>query len=83
VAEMIPEPECAYGYTAEQLEQILGKDLERFYGWMYGQTMTLCQGEKYNHETKSYEEACGGIVHGPVVYSLDLARYLAGRTVVG
>ena len=79
---MIPEPECAYGYTTEQLEQILGEGLDRFYGWMRGQTMALCQGAAYNHETKQYEEACGGIEHGPVVYSWDLARYLAGRTVV-
>jgi len=78
---MIPEPDCTYGYTESQLEEILGNDLDRFWRWMYGQTMCLCQGQSYNHETKNYEEACGGIAHGPVVYPWDLARYLAGRTV--
>lgn len=73
---MIPEPECSSGYTEYQVEEIMGDRLDEFIRWMNGQTMCLCQGRKYNHETKKYEVDCDGIAHGPIVYAWDLKRFL-------
>lgn len=78
----LPEPECEHGYTRRQIEQIIGERRSDFGRWMDGQTVTLCEGRSYNHETKEYEAACGGIAHGPVVYEHDLVRFLDGRPIV-
>ena len=76
------EPECDYGYTYLQLEAILGDRLSEFQSWMRGQTMTLCNGQRFNHDTGEYEESCGGAAHGSVVYGWDLERFLAGGEVI-
>lgn len=82
---VLPEPLCQGGYPLYQVEQFLdAKTFTAFKEWMSGQTMMLCRGRKYNHETKEYEEDCGGVSHGGVVYAWDLKRYLgviAGRDV--
>lgn len=72
------EPLCKYGYTNSQIEEIMGDDLDNFIEWMYGQTMMICEGRAYNHETKEYEEACGGVSHGTVFFNWDVQRYLEG-----
>lgn len=41
LTEQIEPPEHEYGYTALQLERILGDDLPNFWRWMNGQTMML------------------------------------------
>ena len=33
---------CEYGYTAEQVKQIMGKREPDFKRWMMGSTMALC-----------------------------------------
>lgn len=77
----IPMPDCQLGYTTEQLESILRDRLKEFNTWMVGQTIALCDGRSYNHNTKEYEDTgCGP--HGLVVYSWDLSRFLDGRAVV-
>jgi len=78
----IPAPDCESGYTYNQLLEILGDDLPNFNQWMRGQTMALCEGRRYNHETKEYTPKCGGVAHGGVVYPWDLARYLDGLPVI-
>lgn len=78
----LPEPECSCGYPAYQLKEVLGDRLPAFWQWMRGQTVTLCEGKRYNHDTKEYEEDCGGISHGAVVYTCDLERYLLGLPVI-
>jgi len=79
----IPEPECRWGYPWSQLELFLGeaslRSLEHF---MRGQTQVLCNGLQWNRDTESYDEACGGIAHGAVVYSWDFERWLQGRTAI-
>ena len=72
----IPEPECRSGYTVTQVEEIMGDRAEEFVRWMSGQTVALCEGKKYNHETKKYEKDCGGTSHGVVIYAWDLKRFL-------
>lgn len=80
---MLPEPECESGYPWSQIDTFLdvGRVAELM-DWMHGQTMTLCEGGRYNHDTKSYEEKCDGVAHGPVVYRWDLDRFLAGRPII-
>lgn len=78
----LPSPDCTGGYTIEQVENIMGPRIEEFWRWMNGQTMMLCEGQRYNHETREYEEDCGGIAHGPVTYTWDLQRFLDGRPVI-
>lgn len=72
----IPDPECTSGYTRRQVEEILGDEFPAFTKWMYGQTMSLCEGKRYNHKIREYEVDCDGVAHGPIVYEWDLKRYL-------
>lgn len=78
----LPDPECRLGYTFEQLEKILGGRLDFFGHWMRGQTMAICDGRQYSHETQEYTETCGGTAHGVIVYRYDLERYLLALPVV-
>lgn len=81
MVDQLPEPKCESGYPHEQLEEVLGDDLPSFHQWMAGQTMTLCTGRKFDHDAGEYNECCGGIAHGPVVYPWDLRQYLeSGRS---
>lgn len=80
--DSIEKPECEGGYTFAQLERILGIHYEDFGRWMRGQTMMLCEGRRYNYDTEGYVEACGGVAHGPVVYSWDLGRYLLNLPII-
>lgn len=73
---VVPSPDCEGGYTIEQVETIMGVRADEFRHWMRGQTMMLCEGRSYSHETKEYYESCGGVAHGPVVYRWDLERFL-------
>lgn len=81
---MLPEPLCSSGYPWYQIkEEILDAgELAKFSDWMYGQTMSICNGRRYSHETKEYQESCGGVAHGGVVYPWDLQRFLAGRPII-
>lgn len=80
--QLLPEPECRGGYTQRQIEEITGGRFDEFTHWMRGQTMMLCEGYRYNHDTQEYETACGGISHGGIVYPWDLERFLSGRPII-
>ena len=74
-------PECEHGYPVSQLERELDAEtFEALQKWMHGQTMTLCNGQRYSHETKEYYET--GHSCGPVVYSWDVKRFLDGLAVI-
>lgn len=78
---MFPEPNCTHGYSFDLLDETLGA--ERFaelMDWMRGQTMMLCDGRRYDHDTREYYET--GHVHGPVVYPWDVQRFLRGGPIV-
>lgn len=76
-------PRCEMGYPEDQLRELLHThEYDRLMQFMYGQTVGVCEGRKYNHETKEYEVACNGVSHGVVVYSHDLERFIAGLPVV-
>lgn len=74
----LPEPECESGYSYRQILDIFNDEAElsAFHKWMYGQTQSLCEGRRYNHETREYEVSCGGVAHGGITYAYDLHRYL-------
>lgn len=79
----MPKPECRGGYPTYQLEEFLTPEQYTALGkWMYGQTMMICDGRQYDHETKEYVEACGGEAHGVVVYSWDVERWALGLPVI-
>lgn len=79
----LPLPECRGGYPWYQLEEIFSEDeVKQLHGWMYGQTMMLCEGRIWNSTTHEYEEACNGDSHGPVVYPWDLKRWMRGLPII-
>lgn len=74
----LPKAECRYGYTTDQVKEIVGDRLAEFQDYMKGQTQTLCSGSGYNHETKKYyATGCGP--HGCVTYGIDIWRFLHNR----
>lgn len=73
----LPAPECELGYTEHQIAQIMGPSLDRFNKWMSGQTMSICDGRRYNHKLGQYE-ATGCGPHGTITYSHDVRRFLSG-----
>lgn len=73
-----PKPECWLGYPFSQLQDILGEDrAKELFNWMYGQTMAICDGQRYDHDLQEYLPTCPE-PHGPVVYAWDFSRWLAG-----
>ncbi len=74
----LPKPLCPLGYPADQVEGIFGSEdeLVKFWEWLDGQTMAICDGRLYNHDLGRYEDTeCVGSAHGLVVYPWDLERY--------
>lgn len=70
-----PQPECWLGYPITQLEEYLGPQrAEKLWEWMYGQTMSICDGQRYDHELQSYVDTCPE-PHGPVIYVWDFQRW--------
>ena len=71
---------CPWGYTNAGIKRILPREEEkRFWQWMAGQTMMLCEGREYDYEAKAYKpSACAQTPHGGIVYTWDLEQYLAG-----
>lgn len=78
---MFPEPDCTHGYSFDLLNETLGA--ERFaelMDWMHGQTMMLCDGRRYDHDTQEYYETHDP--HGPVAYTWDVQRFLKGGPIL-
>lgn len=76
----LPEPVCPLGYPLKQLDDHFGGDKARFWEWMRGQTMVLCEGRRWSPELNHFEPtACVDHPHGTVVYKHDVEQYLAGK----
>lgn len=74
---------CPHGFTREDLERILGSQIEEFWQWMTGQTCSICDGRRYDHDEQVYKATeCAGNPHGVVVYGHDLERFLRGLPVI-
>jgi hypothetical protein len=80
----IKDSACPHGYTEEELIGIIGQDsMIKFWNWMDGQTVALCDGREYNYDTREYRDsACVDNPHGIVVYRWDLERYLRRLPVI-
>lgn len=77
-----PEPECWLGYPQGQLQEILGEAGYHELGkWMYGQTMAICDGQRYDHDLQEYVQTCPE-PHGIVVYVWDLGRFMANLPII-
>jgi hypothetical protein len=76
----LPEPACKYGYTRQQVADILNDEGDVFAYWMRGQTVALCDGREYDHDRREYVPGCP-VPHGVVTYPHDLARFLAGGAI--
>ena len=66
----LPEPASKYGYTPEQIEEILdGDDLADFREWMSGQTMALIDGSPvvYAHDLARFVLGLNRGVEDPLV----------------
>lgn len=74
---------CPHGYTEEDLQTLLGDRYQTFMHWMRGQTVSECDGFKYNHETSEYELSdCSNQPHGTIYYSHDVKRFLKGKPII-
>lgn len=72
---------CPHGLTRRDVKTVMGARLDEFDKWMNGQTMMICDGRKFNHDTREYEPDCPE-PHGVVAYRWDVERFLAGRSVI-
>lgn len=73
----LPQPQCRYGYTTKQVEEIVGDRAPEFWRDLRGQTIACCTGSEYDYGTEQERETgCGP--HGTAVYGDDLRRFLAG-----
>lgn len=60
-----PAPICKFGYSFDQLTEMLSEvEYIRLMKWMYGQTMSICEGQ-----------APCEMAHGYVVYPHDFERW--------
>lgn len=75
----LPAPDCPRGYTTRQLDQIIGDQMPGFRRWMTGQSVGVCDGQRFNHDTRDYEPTdCADQPHGIVTYECDIQRFLNG-----
>lgn len=78
------EPECPQGYPGSQLVREWTLDqCSLFLAWMIGQTSSVCDGRRYDHELRQYlPTECEHHPHGNVFYTWDVERFLAGYPVI-
>ena len=75
--------DCVMGFSESLLQSKMDEQqFARFSHWMRGQTVALCSGQLFDHETRTYVESCDGHAHGTVYYSHDVYRFLAGLPII-
>ena len=76
---------CPLGYTEEDLERYFGaKKGEPHPLWtqLEGQTGAICEGRRFNHETREYEPTeCADHPHGYISYVSDVEEWVRGEKV--
>lgn len=78
--ESLPAPACRYGYTVDQVRDIMGGRYEEFGRWMRGQTMSVCTGTRYDYEiNETVSSGCGP--HGTIIYWVDVSGFLEGSPI--
>lgn len=72
---------CRYGFTENDLDQLLGARRPEFDRWMRGQTQAICDGRTFDYGANSYvPSGCGP--HGVISYGSDVRRFLSGGPIV-
>lgn len=75
----LPPPTCPRGYTTDDLHTLLQKRYPDFLQWHNGQTCSICDGQIYDHDAKTYKPSpCAGDTHGIITYVWDVERFLRG-----
>lgn len=78
---ILPPPDCEFGYPWSQVADILGNRLPEFKVWMYTQTMSMCDGHRWDYDAHQYvETGCGP--HGGITRQSDLRRFLDGQPII-
>ena len=76
----LPKPKCPQGYTHSEINVIFQNNslqIAKFWDWMTGQTQSVCDGRRYNHDKREYEPTeCAGNEHGIVTYYWDVECYV-------
>lgn len=71
---ILPDPACSFGYPLGQVFELLKDGGDDRYGeflqWMLHRKVANCD------PRRSYNPSSCSIAHGPVVYPVDLARFL-------
>lgn len=62
---VIPEAECAYGYTRAQALDIFGDLADEYVAWVFHQTAARCEGSC----------SCETGPHGWVTYEVNVSRF--------
>ncbi len=65
-------PACESGLTELEVKDLLFK---KFLGWMHGQTVSVCEGQRFDHHFKAFKTSCGGVAHGTVYNFEDVYRF--------
>lgn len=74
------EPTCPFGYTTDDLKKIFGNDIDDFWYYMRGKTISLCDGTTYDHERKGYVTTeCSGMLPGIPVLREEIPYALTGH----
>lgn len=81
VTDLEPDQPCGLGLPSEHLRQVLSAgQFKSLNAYLVGQTIGICDGRRYNHDTEEYEPTgCGP--HGTVVYRRDVQRWIDGLPV--
>lgn len=76
---------CPHGYTKADLEQHFGAVVGQphpLWDQLKGQTQSICDGRRYDHDKQEYEPtACADTPHGVVAYTWDVQEWAEGRPV--
>jgi len=73
---------CPLGFTRKDLARYFGDRLTSLDEQLYGQTQTICDGRRFNHDTREYEPTeCADTPHGVVAYVWDVQDWYEGRPV--
>jgi hypothetical protein len=79
-------PSCPWGYSRSDLERYFGASEETpthpLWKQLRGQTGSICDGRRYNHDTKEYEPSeCNKNPYGFIAYTHDVLEWVEGEPV--
>jgi hypothetical protein len=79
----LPQPDCEFGYTLDQVKTLVGDKLPEFYEWMDGQTVARCDLREFDHELRIYQRTrCRHAASQTIYYVDDVSRFVQGLPVI-